>query len=291
MPELPEVETLRRSLEPCLIGRTIARVDIRRRDMVVAPGDPAGGFSRSRGTATPVRIKKSWLLKDMTIARLTRCGKQMAIEAGAGNQSCAPAVIVQLGMTGTVRSIDDPPAHTHVIWTLDNGLCIAFVDPRRFGVVRATPCGTEQAWADLGPDALTVRGAVLADRLARTSRPVKAALLDQAVVAGVGNIYADEALFASRVHPQILACDLDRKTVGTLAGEIRRILRNAINHGGSTIKNYRDADGKAGGYQAAHKVYGRDGLECTRCGYRLTGLRVAQRATVFCPSCQVENHR
>lgn len=286
MPELPEVETLRRSLEGDLVGRTVTRVDIRRRDMVVAPGDPEGGFSRSRTGQAPVRIKPPWMLLGHTIARLTRRGKQMAFESS--QPADPPAVVVQLGMTGTVRILDNRrlPAHTHVVWTLDDGRAVAFIDPRRFGVVRALPGGTRDAWASLGPDALSVRGNALATRLAGTRRAVKAALLDQAVVAGVGNIYADEALFASKIHPETIASALPREDAVRLATQIRRILRSSIGRGGSTIRDYRNSHGEPGGFQSVHKVYGRGGQACPRCGTILTQSRVAQRATVVCSGCQ-----
>ena len=291
MPELPEVETLRRSLERDLLGRSVVRVEIRRRDVVVAPGDPQGGFSRSRSDQPPVRIKPSWMLRGLTIARLTRRGKQMAIEGESEPDHGPPALIIQLGMTGTVRTLDEQhrcPAHTHAVWTLENGRRFAFIDPRRFGGVRAVPGGTRDAWAALGPDALTVRGDELAARLARTRRAVKAALLDQAVVAGVGNIYADEALFASEIHPETIASGVPRDAVIRLAADIRRILRDAIGRGGSTIKDYRNSDGEPGGFQTVHKAYGRGGQPCPRCGTILTLSRVAQRTTVACGSCQAQ---
>jgi formamidopyrimidine-DNA glycosylase len=293
MPELPEVETLRRSLDPALLGRTITGVRVLRRDMISAPGDPAGGFSRATGSHTPVRIKPGWLLEHTTLVGTTRLGKQFAIEAGVPNGhmaiGTAPAIVIQLGMTGTVRALNaaDPlPAHTHVLWTLDNGVRIAFIDPRRFGLVRALPGGTRDAWADLGPDALTIRGKALAERLGTTRRPIKAALLDQRVLAGVGNIYADESLFAARLHPEALACDIPRDRITMLASKIRSILRKAIDRGGSTIRDYRDSSGAEGGYQRVHRVYGRAGLPCRTCGGELRLLRVAQRATVVCDRCQ-----
>ena len=284
MPELPEVETLRRSLEPLLSGRSLSRPRVTRRDMLCAPGDPAGGFSRSRPVRTPVRLNPAWLLTGATIARLTRHGKQLGIEASDGR-----AVVVHLGMTGGMRVLDPSdrlPAHTHITWKLDNGRRLAFSDPRRFGLVRLLPEGTGPLWASLGPDALTVRAPALAERLAGTKRAIKAALLDQQVLAGVGNIYADEALFASGIHPETLACRLERATVAALAGSIRGILRDAIARGGSTIRDYRDGTGRSGAYQRTHAVYGRAGQPCTRCGRALIGARVAQRATVYCEACQ-----
>lgn len=296
MPELPEVETLRRSIEPALVGRTIRAVEIRRRDMVSGPGDPVGGFSRATGAPTPVRLAPTWLLEGLTIRGTARRGKQLAIEAEQSTADHttgdAPAVVIQLGMTGSVSALDrnaDLPAHTHILWRLDNGRQIAFSDPRRFGLVRALPNGTRDAWADLGPDALTIRGKALADRLAGTRRAIKAALLDQQVLAGVGNIYADESLFAARLHPEDLAGDIPPDRVALLATSVRRILRQAIERGGSTIRDYRDGSGNAGAYQRSHRVYGRAGLPCRSCGTPLAGLRVAQRATVLCERCQPRN--
>lgn len=283
MPELPEVETLRRSLEPDLLGRTILRATVRRRDMLVAPGDPPGGFSRSRSEQSPVPLRAGWMLEGMNINALMRRGKQLAIECGQA------AIVIQLGMTGSACVVDaeaDAPAHTHVLWRLENGRSLAFSDPRRFGCVRLLPDGTRALWAALGPDALSVRGSALAARLVRTARPIKAALLDQAVVAGVGNIYADEALFAARIPPALRADRLDAASSRVLAREIRRILRAAIERGGSTIRDYRDASGNAGGYQLVHKVYGRGGEPCRRCRTALAQSQVAQRTTVWCPRCQ-----
>lgn len=288
MPELPEVETLRRSLEPSLTGRTIAGVRVLRRDMISAPGDPEGGFARATGSPPPVRLRRGWLLDGMTIRGTRRLGKQLAIEADSADQH-THALVVQLGMTGTLTVLEprhDLPAHTHVLWTLDNAVRIAFSDPRRFGLIRALPNGTRDAWGGLGPDALTIRGRVLAERLGPTRRPVKAALLDQRVLAGVGNIYADESLFAAKLHPERLACEIDADRVVALASHIRRILRAAIERGGSTIRDYRDGSGNPGAFQRAHRVYGRAGLPCRACGTPLTPLRIAQRATVVCPRCQ-----
>ncbi len=290
MPELPEVESLRRSLEPRLVGRMIVRAAAVRRDMLVAPGDPPGGFSRSRSGATPVRLQPAWMLDGATIGALDRHGKQLAIRGVPGDAGGTPgAIVIHLGMTGAVRVLDrgEPrPPHTHACWTLEDGGVVAFSDPRRFGLVRLLPDGTDALWALLGPDALTVRAPALAGRLAGTTRAAKAALLDQSVIAGVGNIYADEALFASRIHPCAPAHTLGPDRVGRLAGSIRSILRRAIERGGSTIRDYRDGTGRAGGYQNAHQVYGRGGSPCPRCGYPLEQLQVAQRTTVACQTCQ-----
>jgi len=289
VPELPEVESIRRSLEPGLVGRRLERAEVRRRDVVVAPGDPAGGFSRQRAGAPrrPVPIPDELLLIGDTVEALDRRGKQLAVLGRRGG-----AIIVQLGMTGWVHLAEpgtDAAPHTHVEWAFDDGRVLRFVDPRRFGLVRLCPRGPAEAWAGLGPDALTVRARALADRLARTDRPIKAALLDQGVLAGVGNIYADEALHAARVHPCARTGLLDRETVTRLAACLRRTLRAAIEGGGSSIRDYRDSQGRPGSYQTRHNVYGRAGEPCRRCGSPLERALVAQRTTVFCPVCQPED--
>lgn len=284
MPELPEVETLRRSLEPTLLGRTVASVRIIRRDIVAAPGDPPGGFARQRTPRTPARLRKPHLLERDTIGELTRRGKQLAIVGKTGR-----SVIVQLGMTGSLTHSaehDPAPPHTHVVWTLDDGSRLLFTDPRRFGLVRLAPEGPAPIWEHLGPDALALRAGDLHARAVRTHRAIKAALLDQRFVAGVGNIYADEALFASQIHPARPAHQMTDDDAKRLAAAIRRILRQAIARGGSTIRDYRDGSGNPGSFQRRHKVYGRADQPCTRCGGRLLGTQIAQRTTVFCSVCQ-----
>jgi formamidopyrimidine-DNA glycosylase len=284
MPELPEVETLRRSLEAGLIGRTVRRVSIRRRDVVAAPGDPPGGFARNRRAPRPAPLTDAMLLLDGEIRELRRHGKQLAIIDDRGR-----AVIVQLGMTGTLRhsSERNDPAHTHLVWRLDDGARLRFVDPRRFGLIRPAQDGPAEAWSALGPDALTIRGPALARRLRTGGRAIKAALLDQSVLAGVGNIYADEALYDAGLHPARPSASLDAGDAHRLARAIRSVLRSAIRCGGSTIRDYRDGAGEPGRFQRRHKVYGRGGLPCPRCGGVLDRLLIAQRTTVACPRCQV----
>lgn len=283
MPELPEVETLRRSLESGLIGRTVRGVTVRRRDVVAAPGDPPGGFSRSRGVFTPAPLDDAMLLVGGVIADLRRHGKQLAIVDDRGR-----AVIVQLGMTGALRLSGDrdDPAHTHLVWRLDDGARLRFFDPRRFGLIRPAPDGPAEAWVALGPDALAIRGPALARRLRAGNRAIKAALLDQAALAGVGNIYADEALFDAGLHPARPSASLDAGDTERLARAIRAVLRSAIRRGGSTIRDYRNGAGAPGSFQHRHKVYGRAGLPCPRCGGVLDRLLIAQRTTVACPRCQ-----
>lgn len=291
MPELPEVETLRRSLAP-IVGRRVERVRVLRRDVVIAPGDPA----RARAGAAARRITGAMLLAGALVESLDRRGKQLAVMGDDGR-----AIIIQLGMTGAVvrtpwgisrrGARGEREAHTHIEWLLDDGSTLAFIDPRRFGGVRAG-LSTEDVHAlwdgTLGPDALTIRGAALRAALARSERPIKSALLDQGVLAGVGNIYADEALFDARVHPAEASGALAADRVARLAASIRATLHRAIACGGSTLRDYRDADGAPGGFAARHAVYGRGGLPCRRCGVVLVSAVLAQRTTTWCPACQPE---
>lgn len=294
MPELPEVEHLRRSLDPWIVGRRVASVDAVRRDVV----------ARSPGSA---RRLADALLAGAEIVATHRHGKQMAIEARDGR-----AIVVQLGMTGSVALESDglpegaDARHRHVVWHLEpetvparaarrartrvtaDPARMSFRDPRRFGgiTVHPTLASIEAVWSALGPDALTVTAKALADRLAGSRRPIKSALLDQGVVAGVGNIYADESLHAAAIHPLEPAAELDTERIGRLSGEIRRILRTAVRAGGSTLRDYRDAFGQPGGAVQTHRVYGRGGEPCLGCRTTLAQCRLQGRTTVFCPRCQ-----
>ena len=306
MPELPEVETVRRSLERRVRGCTVSGVIVRRRDVIATPDDPAGGFGRQRRAAarraTPGRVEKADLLLGDSIEAVDRHGKQLALVGASGR-----VVLIHLGMTGEVMA-PGPGArlraadHLHVLWTLrhpaqgrqgDSAGRMVFRDPRRFGGVWTLPdrAALDARWAMLGPDGLTITGEALRDRAGRSARAVKAALLDQRTVAGVGNIYADEGLFRARVHPETPAESLDDADWNRLAGELRALLARAIELRGSTLRDYRDADGAAGQATALHQVYGRAGLACNSCGTELRSTAVAQRTTVWCPRCQAMHHR
>lgn len=294
MPELPEVEAVRRSLVGAVVGRRVAAVAVHRGDVV-------------RGACTAAA-----LLQGRVIAGIDRRGKELALVGDTGGCVC-----VHLGMSGSLtvtrgagvapvghakhplpRPLPPPEPgeggarekHTHVMWTLDDGSVLRFRDPRRFGGVWTFACATErdaQRWHTRGEDALTITPTRLA-REFRGSVAVKAALLDQRRVAGVGNIYADEVLFAAGVHPLTPAGRLDAAMLRTLVGHLRRILRAAIRAGGSTLRDgtYLDGRGQPGRFQARHAVYGRAGQPCVRCGTLLRGITVAGRTTVFCPTCQ-----
>jgi len=284
MPELPEVESVRRSLAKRVLGRAVRAVELRRGDIVEGDRSPAA------------------LLAGCTIHAIERHGKQLALLGSPGNGSfdrnTATCVCVHLGMTGSLchrsasreqeanrRSRD----HVHVVWQLDDGSLVEFRDPRRFGGLWtfANPAALWDArWSALGEDALRIDAEQLLAKLARTPRPIKAALLDQNLVAGLGNIYVDEVLFALGVHPLSRSYGFDRSRVQAMTGHIRRILNEAIRAGGSTLRDYVDANGDAGGFQDRHKVYGRAGQACVNCGTTLEGLTVLGRTTVFCPTCQ-----
>jgi formamidopyrimidine-DNA glycosylase len=300
VPELPEVENTRRSLEP-ILGRTVLSVRLHRRDMLVVPGDPVGGWGRQGQHAPkPKRYTTPMLLSGMTLTRTLRHGKRFAIVGSLSGRSAdrSPdravdrAVEIGLGMSGRVQILPARgplPPHTHALWRLDDGSRLAFIDHRRFGGLWAWTSVEElhTHWkATLGPDALTITAAALAKGLASAQRPVKAALLDQRVLAGVGNIYADEACFEARVAPHAIAAQLDPKAITRLARAIRRILAASVAKGGSTLRDYANASGSPGGYQQGHRVYGRARLACTSCDRVLVSDQVAQRTTVWCPGCQ-----
>lgn len=234
------------------------------------------------------------LLRGATVAEIRRHGKQLAIVAVDGR-----VLVVQLGMTGQFffvprGSAMRPRDHVHARWMVagrdgDDGVML-FRDPRRFGglTTLASVGALQRHWATLGPDALTITADALAVGLAGSRRAVKAALLDQRVLAGVGNIYADEALFGARIHPLRPAGGMRADEVRALAEAVRRVLRRAIKAGGSTLNDYRDANGAEGKFSSRHAVYGRAGTPCVACGSLLRRQVVAQRTTVYCPVCQPE---
>lgn len=269
MPELPEVETIAAALREHLIGLRITHVRIARRD-----------FVRHGGNA----IRR--LLANRRIDAIERHGKRMwlIIDGGA-------ACLLHLGMSGriTVESVGAPTLpHTHLALRFDNHTEMRFRDPRRFGGVWLFEAGRaqgESALAPLGPDALTIATPVFS-KLCRGRRPIKALLLDQRALAGVGNIYADEALFDAHIHPLTMAGELSIETRRKLATSLRRVLRRAVRMGGSTLRDYVRADGTMGEFQNVHRVYGRTDEPCPRCRAPVERLVVAQRSTHICPICQ-----
>lgn len=279
MPELPEVEHLRRTLVPRVIGARIARARLLRADV-----------TRVVGSAR--RARAGDLLEGGVVREIARHGKHLALVVDDGR-----VLDVHLGMSGQLVWMPSDEAearpHVHARWLLERAGrpagTLLFRDPRRFG--RLVGAASQEAlrvevWGRLGPDALGVEAEALAPALTRTGRSIKAVLLDQGVLAGVGNIYADEALFRARVRPDRPASGLTGREVDALALAIREVLAEAIEAGGSTLRDYRDAEGRKGGFQGLHAAYGRGGLPCSRCGMTLTSERFAQRTSVFCTHCQ-----
>lgn len=278
MPELPEVETVRRTLARNLTGAHVRAVELRRPDVCSCHDDRA---------PTPRS-----LLVGLTIDRLRRHGKQLAIISRQGRVLC-----VHLGMTGQL--LLTPSAcrlprrdHLHVLWSLDTtrGPCtLVFRDPRRFGGLCSFPSFdalVQARWSLLGPDALDLTPDHLHAALSRTRRPVKAALLDQRVAAGIGNIYADEALFHAAIAPTRPGASLDASEHARLALAIRAVLRAAIRRRGASLRDFVDPHDRPGRSQEHFCVYGRAGQPCFRCRTILRSCLLAQRTTVWCPVCQ-----
>jgi formamidopyrimidine-DNA glycosylase len=275
VPELPEVETVAADLRPHLVGRTIRRVDVRFPTIVRHP-DPDLFAARLTGRR---------------IEAVTRRGKYLLHHLDGDD---GLLLVVHLGMTGQWRLVrrDVPePDHLHAVFDLDGGFQIRYRDVRRFGRLLL---GSEEELVAarklprLGPEPIdpAFTAADLYRRLHARRAPLKALLLDQMVVAGVGNIYADESCFRARVRPDRPANELSRRAVGRLRAALGELLREAIENRGSSVDDYRDAWGEMGREQHLLQVYGRGGEPCPRCGRPLSVVRLAGRTTVFCRRCQ-----
>lgn len=280
MPELPEVENVCLGLAQTVVGQTVTRVSLRRADVV-------------RGSCRPAA-----LLRGQVIQRIDRLGKQFALvgqQSTKGESPGSPAcVCIHLGMTGSLRFYPNtrtfrPDNHTHIVWHLDDGGRLAFRDPRRFGglwTFDSVASLKETRWVKLGEDALTITPTRLHAGLSTTQRALKAALLDQAVVAGLGNIYVDELLFGCGVSPLRPGYKVSLRESQRLVRKMRVILKRAIKLGGSTLRDYVDTSGRSGGFQLQHRVYGRSGQPCMSCGRELLYAAIAGRTTVYCRGCQ-----
>lgn len=300
LPELPEIEALRRALAPVLTGATLHVLRMGPHDMR-ARGSGRAESLQSR-TARGSWMPRHALLHGATISALHRLGKQLAIQATDGR-----VLVVQLGMSGQVLvetpSTPRPKDHRHVEWRLHprrgarrgagaTPCTLIFRDPRRFGGLHAAAsleALRSGAWAQLGTDALDITGAALHAAL-RGRRAVKAVLLDQSALAGVGNIYADEALFRAGIAPTRAASRVSAAEAACLALHLRQVLGASVARGGSTIRDYRSADGSPGTAQHTLAAYGRGGLPCVRCATTLRQAQVAGRTTVWCPACQPRVH-
>lgn len=273
MPELPEAETIVRGLRPALVGRAITATDIVHADVLRAP---AKRFAR--------------LVADREILDVGRRGKNVVMRL-SGERVLA----VNLGMTGRLLpssgTVGDPDASNHpaVVFALDDGETLVFDDTRRFGTVE---CLTGPEWLArserMGPEPLAASftGAKLWERLRTSRSPVRSWLLDQRKIAGIGNIYANEALFLAGVHPQRPATSVTRAEATALHRGVRRVLREAIEAGGTTLRDYRDASGSEGLYARRLLVYGRDGEACSRCRSEIRRVVFGGRSAFYCPDCQ-----
>ncbi len=278
MPELPEVETMVRGLRPALEGRRIAALELH--DPTMLQGVALDEFVTGRAGAV--------------VARVGRRGKWVVVELAAD----AGIIVIQPRMTGGFRLVEpDRPEHVRLTFRLANpDASVWYCDARRLGRFLWFP-GPEQAEAAFaraqGPDALEIGRDDLAARLARTRRAVKPTLLDQKVLAGIGNIYADEILFESRLHPLRISAELTPAEVGRLHAAIRPVLRRAIEaEGASFDAGYRTVLGLEGGFLAVNAMYGRAGLPCKNCGGPIVKTKIAGligRPTYLCPKCQPEN--
>jgi formamidopyrimidine-DNA glycosylase len=271
MPELPEVETVRRRLVPHLTGRVLADLEVFDHRLT-DPEPPAAVADRLTGTR---------------IEELGRRGKYLVIELDD-----RAALTVHLRMTGNLLWLPSPPEAAMPFLRaralLDDGSYLAYTDIRRFGTWRVAEDGVDALLAGkLGPEPLGNWAVVdLVRALAGRTAPVKAALLDQRVVAGVGNIYADEALFAARIHPAAPAGRLSRARVARLYEAVRAALQAGIDAQGASIRDFRTPDGGYGSAQERFAAYGRGGEPCERCGTPLRRTVIAQRGTTYCPRCQ-----
>jgi formamidopyrimidine-DNA glycosylase len=260
MPELPEVETVVRSVRAHLVGNRIVAAEFTSRH--VTPGNRGALAKRLAGRS---------------IHSVTRRGKfiQIALDDGF--------LTVHLGMTGKLLIGGERETHTYGVFTLESG-ALLYHDPRQFGTIEWSP-KVHPRVARLGPEPLEISLEEFRARLKRKTK-MKSLLLNQTFLAGVGNIYADESLFAAGIHPLASAEKLTKARVEKLYAAIRGILAHSIELGGSSISDYVDADGKKGWFQVEHRVYGREGEPCALCGTPIKKTLVAQRGTHYCPKCQ-----
>jgi formamidopyrimidine-DNA glycosylase len=281
MPELPEVETVVRGLRQTVLGRRIVSVTLGKTDFIDDP--------QALEQYLPGRVIES----------VERRGKFMllrfsAVQSGAqpaSNGDAAPAsLLVHLGMTGQIGpspAAQPNEKHTHVVFALDDGRELRYVDPRRFGrMAYLTEAMLAEEVRESGADPLQISAEDFAARITTRSSRIKSLLLDQSVFGGVGNIYADESLWRAKIHPARVGAKITEKEAENLGRVLREILKKAIVLRGSSISDFLDASGDPGEYQRHHRAYGREGEKCFRCGAMIRRGIVAGRSSYFCPQCQ-----
>ena len=268
MPELPEVETTRRGVEPHVLGRQILSLTVRQANLrwPVAPELPA-------------------LLAGQQILRARRRAKYLLLDAERHT------LMIHLGMSGSLRimPITSPPLfHDHVDIVLDDGNCLRYNDPRRFGSMHLLTSDDHPLLNHLGPEPLSsdFDGAWLYDRARGRRAPVKQFLMDGQVVVVVGNIYANEALFRAGIHPRRSAYNISKKRYEVLAEQIKAVLSQSIRDGGTTLRDFYKNDGEPGYFKTKLKIYGRKDLPCEQCGQTIRAMVISQRATYYCIRCQ-----
>ena len=270
MPELPEVETTRRGIEAHILGNTISRVVV-----------------RNASLRWPVPRNLSKVLAGMKVESLARRGKYLLLGFSSGS------VIIHLGMSGSLRIVDCDTArhkHDHVEFVFQNNKCLRLRDPRRFGAVLYTSKDPLQhkLLAKLGPEPLQrdFSGQHLYNRSRGRKVAVKLFIMNSRVVVGVGNIYANEALYLAGIHPKRIAGRLSAERFDRLCQAIKNVLRAAIKSGGTTLRDFTAEDGRPGYFQQKLNVYGKAGEPCPGCGTPIKHITLGQRATYFCPHCQ-----
>jgi formamidopyrimidine-DNA glycosylase len=281
MPELPEVETVARGLQKSVAGRRILSVRMGKTDFI---DDPAALEQELPGRQ---------------IERVERYGKFMLLRLSARTDAAADSqngdveaasLLVHLGMTGQLApcaAAQPYTKHTHVWLALDDGRELRYTDPRRFGrIAYLSGALLVEELTAFGADPLLVSAEEFASRIRSRNAQIKALLLDQSVLRGVGNIYADESLWRARIHPMRRGTELSTKQAQVLRRVLQDVLRKAILARGSSISDFLDAEGQPGEYQRHHRAYGREGKRCYRCGAAIRRVIVAGRSSYFCPKCQ-----
>ena len=273
MPELPEVETVRRGLAPVLEGARLKRVEQRRADLRIPFPD---GFVQH--------------LSGRTVTKVGRRAKYLVIDLDSGH-----ALIWHLGMSGQVRIypvgevVPEPGKHDHVIFETEAGATIVYRDPRRFGLMTLTEdSSTHRLLKDFGPEPGqgNIDGVLLGARLKGRKSSIKTVLLDQSVIAGLGNIYVCEALFRAGISPKRSAHTVQGARAAKLAVAIEAVIKEAIAAGGSTLSDHRQTDGTLGYFQHTFAAYGRENEPCSVCGTPIKRITQSGRSTFYCPTCQ-----
>ena len=270
MPELPEVETTRRGIAPWVEGRVVEVVTVRQYSLRW----PIPDYLGSR-------------LEGQQFLRTDRRGKYLLLETGAG------CLLVHLGMSGSLRLVErdvESGKHDHLDISLDSGKILRYHDPRRFGAVlwvEGAPL-SHPLLASLGPEPLSddFSASYLYERARKRSVPIKSFVMDSKVVVGVGNIYANEALFMAGILPTRKAGSISRARMAVLVAKIKAVLERAIRSGGTTLRDFVGGDGKPGYFAQELQVYGRGGQPCHLCQLPLIEIRIGQRSTVYCRKCQ-----